>query len=249
MLAALLLLLSSVRGAQVINAADPAFVTPLGRAFPSQGGLGFSWLGGGLHVSHTGSVLRATVLAHPSHPFKFSTYESTQGNDPWQGVAIIPATSQNETFVASAGGAGAVKVVINVPPDYWAAGADSAVLLSLESDGEFNPAPPASGRVLHVLGDSITAATNVRGGFPRCADGGLYADYSSSWAGIVCAFFGASCSTVAVGGKGLVKNCCDEVRGVANPLPHLPQNANSTPTPSPVAPQNRARWSRNFIRS
>lgn len=60
------------------------------------------------------------------------------------------------------------------------------------------------------MGDSISAATNVRGGFPRCADEGLYADYSSSWAGILCALFGASCSTVAVGGKGLVQNCCDK---------------------------------------
>jgi hypothetical protein len=209
MLLALLTTAAAVHGAQVISAADPAFVRPLGRAFPSQGGLGLSWLGGGLHVSHSGTVLRATVLAHPSRPFKFATYESTQGNDPWQGVVIIPATAANETFVASAGGAGEVKVVINVPPDYWANGADSAVILTLESDGAFNPAPPAPSRVLHVLGDSITAATNVRGGFPHCADGGLYADYSSSWAGILCAFFGASCSTVAVGGKGLVKNCCD----------------------------------------
>ena len=206
----LLLLLPAVRCAQLISAADSSFVRPLGRSFPSQGGLGFSWLGGGLHVAHTGRVLRATALAHPHAPFKFATYESTQGNDPWQGVVLIPATAANESFVASAGGAGEVKIVLNVPPDYWAGpGADSAVLLTLETDGVFNPAPPAPGRVLHVLGDSITAATNVRGGFPRCADGGLYADYSSSWAGILCAFFGASCSTVAVGGKGLVKNCCD----------------------------------------
>ena len=205
----LLCFLSASYASQIINAADPKFVTPLGRAFPISGGLGFSWLGCGLHVSHTGTVLRATVLAHPSRPFKFATYEATQGNMPFQGILIIPASSMNETFVASAGGAGEVKVLINVPPDYWASGADSIVILSLESDGTFNPAPPPSPRVLHVLGDSITAATNVRGGFPKCADEGLYADYSSSWAGILCSFFGAKCSTVAVGGKGLVKNCCD----------------------------------------
>jgi len=165
-------------------------------------------LGGGLKVSHNGTVLRATSRAH-SRGFKWVTYESTQGNDPWQGVAIIPGSALNESFTASAGGSGETKILINSPPDYWADGADAAVLLTLESDGSFLPAPPAPTRVLHVLGDSITAATNVRGGFPRCADMGLYADLSSSWAGILCAFFGASCSTVAVGGKGLVKNCCD----------------------------------------
>ena len=198
---------ASTASATVISAGDAAFVRPLGRAFPVGSGLGLSWLGGGLHVSHTGSVLRVTVQAH-SRPFKFAMYESTQGNDPWQGVALVPASGANETFVASAGGAGEVKVVLNVPADYWASGADAAVILTLESDGDFNPAPLPT-RVLHVLGDSITAATNVRGGFERCADEGLYADYSSSWAGILCAFLGASCSTVAVGGKGLVKNCCD----------------------------------------
>jgi hypothetical protein len=201
--------LSATHASQVINAADPAFVRPLGRAYPTSGGLGFSWLGCGLHVSHTGTVLRATVLAHPTRSFKFATYETNEGNDPWQGVMIIPASIMNESFVAAAGGAGEVKILINMPPDYWANGADSIVILSLESDGTFNPAPPPPDRVLHVLGDSITAATNIRGGFPKCADEGLYADYSSSWAGIVCAFFGSSCTTVAVGGKGLVKNCCD----------------------------------------
>lgn len=198
--------LSFVLSGQVISAADPSYVRQLGRSFPYNGGLGFSWLGGGLHVSHTGTVLRATALAHPSKEFKVAAYESTQGNNPFQGIAIIPATSSNETFVVAAGGAGEVKMVINVPPDYTS---EPAVIMTLETDGTFNPAPPAPARVLHFLGDSITAATNVRGGFPRCADEGMYADYSSSWAGILCSFFGASCSTVAVGGKGLVKNCCD----------------------------------------
>lgn len=203
----LLLLLSRTHSAQIISAADPTYVRPLGRAIvPFNGGVGLSWLGGGVHVSHTGTVLRATALAHPGSEFKVASYESTQGNDPFQGIAIVPGTSANESFVVAAGGAGEVKLIINVPADYFG---NPVVLLSLETDGTFNPAPPAHARVLHVLGDSISAATNIRGGFPRCADGGMYADYSSSWAGLLCAFFGASCSTVAVGGKGLVKNCCD----------------------------------------
>ncbi len=32
----------------------------------------------------------------------------------------------------------------------------------------------------------------------------------SSWMGVLCNFFGASCSTVAVGGHGLARNCCGQ---------------------------------------
>jgi hypothetical protein len=60
---------------------------------------------------------------------------------------------------------------------------------------------------LAILGDSITAATNIHGGKGFCADSGPYSDYSSSWAGIVCDRFNASCDTVAVGGKCLTSPC------------------------------------------
>ena len=64
-----------------------------------------------------------------------------------------------------------------MPADYWSSSKDSAVILTLETDGAFAEAQPTPTRVLHILGDSITAATNIRGGFPSCADGGYYADY------------------------------------------------------------------------
>lgn len=60
---------------------------------------------------------------------------------------------------------------------------------------------------LAILGDSITAATNIHGGKGFCADSGPYSDYSASWAGIVCDRFNASCDTVAVGGKCLTSVC------------------------------------------
>lgn len=119
-----------------------------------------------------------------------------------------------------------------LPADYWNCGvaqngcsvSNAAVLLSLESDGEFLPAPSPPSRVIHVLGDSITAATNVRGGFNQCGDRTSYADYADSWAGLLCAFFDASCSTVAVGGKGLVRNCCDNGTTVPEYYTQLKKN-------------------------
>ena len=189
----------------VVSAGDAAFVTPIGRSFPVGAGLGFSWLGGGLRVSHTGTVLRAICsTAYGAKAFKVAFYATSQGNFPFEGVAWVPATGANESVVV-ASGAGKVAVMINTPADYWASPSGAAVVLALETDGEFLPADPAPAHVLHVLGDSITAATNIHGGYEKCADGGQYADYASSWAGILCSFFDASCSTVAVGGKGCVR--------------------------------------------
>ena len=84
-----------------------------------------------------------------------------------QGVAWCPNTGMNESIVIGMGGGG-VHVILNMPADYWTTGrfGAPAVILALTTDGSFLPADPPPTRVLHVLGDSITAATNVRGGFP-----------------------------------------------------------------------------------
>jgi hypothetical protein len=238
---------SAARGAAVIAAGDTTYGTPLGRTTtnPASRALALSWLGGGLEVSHTGTTLRATFAPAPRN-VRVGLYAGAEhGEVPWEGVALVPASGANETVVIGQY-AGLVRALSNVPADYFG---DTFEVLALETDGEFVPrAPPAARRrVLHVLGDSITAATNVRGGFEAgCADEGAsralpraparragsrharhhnpnatrptpsiaatgsYADYSSSWAGVLCAFFGASCSTVAVGGIGLVRNCCGQ---------------------------------------
>lgn len=199
-------------GAATIAADDARFVTPLGRTQPLPGGgLALSWLGGGLRVAHTGTVLRATASSASAFGatsnFKLALYED-EGQSVWQGASWVPATGLNESVVVGVG-ATATRVLLNDPADYWCRGSSAAAaIVSLTTDGDFVPAAAAPARVLHVLGDSITAATNIHGGF-KCADEGLFADYSVSWAGILCNAFGASCSTVAVGGKGLVRNCCD----------------------------------------
>lgn len=191
-------------GPTTINANDPLIV-PLGRTYPSgASGIGLSWLGGGASVTHTGKVLRATFAATTSS-FKVTFSQSDEGYMPWEGVAWIPGSGQNETVTIGASSAGTINVVLNMANQYFSG---SAAILSFTSDGSFTQSPTPQ-RVIHVLGDSITASTNIRGGHPGCADGGFQDDYSSSYAGIICPFFDASCSTVAVGGKGLVRNCCD----------------------------------------
>lgn len=110
-------------------------------------------------------------------------------------------------------------------------GQRSVTLLSLESDGEFLPVPPAASpsRRITFIGDSITAATNNRrpygdltingidgpieflGGAPACADWtGLQGDYTLTYQAQLCRnITGSNCTTIAVGGKGVYKNCCD----------------------------------------
>ena len=191
-----------------VLATDAAFVTVLGRPYAPAGGagVGCSWLGCGVRVSHTGRALRATFAATGSF-FKVAVAQSNENYMPWQGQLLVPASDSNET-VAVAHGAGVVDLTLSLPPQYFDGGAGQAVLLSLTSDGgDFKPAPPAPERVFHILGDSITAATNIHGGVTGCADEGFQSDGAASWAGIVCGFFGASCSTVAVGGKCLIDAC------------------------------------------
>jgi hypothetical protein len=192
-----------------VLATDAAYVTVLGRPYApaAGGGLGCSWLSCGVRVSHTGTALRATFGASGAAA-KVAVAQADEGYMPWQGVALVPASGGNET-VALAHGAGLVDITLSLPPQYFDGGRGRAVLLSLASDGgTFAPAPPAPARVLHILGDSISAATNIHGGVAAgCADEGFQADGSASWAGLLCAFFGASCSTVAVGGKCLIDAC------------------------------------------
>jgi hypothetical protein len=187
-----------------IPSTDPR-VHRLGRTFTNAEGLGVSWLGSGARVSHTGKTLRVMFAASKS-AFKVAFYQSNEGYYPFQGVAWVPGSGLNETIVIGAGSAGTINVVMNDAPQYWGS---TQTILSFTSDGSFSaPAPPK--RVLHALGDSITASTNIHGGVPGCADGGYQCDYSSSWMGILSALFDASASTVAVGGMGLVRNCCGQ---------------------------------------
>ena len=71
--------------------------------------------------------------------------------------------------------------------------------------------PVAGSRNIEIIGDSITAATNVvRPEFaPSCGDGGFQSDWSQSYSGLLCHRFGASCSTVAVGGKCVMREYSD----------------------------------------
>ncbi len=68
---------------------------------------------------------------------------------------------------------------------------------------------PQNDRRIEFVGDSITAATNVVRPplAPNCADGGYQSDWSQTYEAQLCHRFQASCSTVAVGGKCVMREC------------------------------------------
>ena len=136
---------------QTVFAADSAHVTPVGRPYPGDlsSSLGMSWLGGGVRVSHTGTVLRATFAATTTG-FKIRVTQAVQGYFPVQGVLWIPGSNVSETVpVASGNGGGICELVLNMAPQYF--GHNAAQLLSLTTDGAFGPAPAPPAIMMHVL--------------------------------------------------------------------------------------------------
>lgn len=198
---------AACRALQTIDASDPAHVTLLGRPFlnAAGGGVGLGWLGAGVRVSHTGKVLRATFAATTAAYKVFATV-SDEGYSPWQGVSLVAPSNASES-VALVHGSGLVDVLLSVAPQYFDSASTGAVILTLTTDGAFNAAPAPPARTIHILGDSITAATNIHGGVASCADEGFQCDYSASWGSLICELFGASCSTIAVGGKCIIPEC------------------------------------------
>lgn len=206
---------AGVAALQRIAANDAAFVSWSGRAYAGAqpGSVAYQWLGGTARVAHNGTVLKALVSPAVSVAHKLTFSQGNEGYWPWQGSTwVIPNDAVSGVGLTIGVGPGEVRVSPNQPPQYWAQAAPAeGALLGFETNGAFLPvAPPAQRRVMHFLGDSITAATNVHGGvLSSCHDGGYEADWAASYSGQLCSWFDAECSVIAVGGKGLVRNCCD----------------------------------------
>eukprot|EP00937_MAST-01D_sp_MAST-1D-sp2_P001082 g1082.t1 len=77
------------------------------------------------------------------------------------------------------------------------------------SDGVFVAPPDRPPRAIEFVGDSITAATNLvrPAGAPACRGNAVQENWSLSYAARLCHRFGARCSTVAVGGRCMMREC------------------------------------------
>ena len=109
-----------------------------------------------------------------------------------------------------------VHTVENLVPAQYHTGVTT--IHAFHSDGTFVPLNASdrlggvANRRMEFIGDSITAATNVNrpeGARAGCGDSGFQADWSRTYSALLCHRFGAACSTIAYGGKCMMRegNC------------------------------------------
>jgi hypothetical protein len=112
----------------------------------------------------------------------------------------------NKKMLWTGSGSDALITVSNIVAPQYATGVTTVV--SFETDGTFEAVQPQTRRI-EIVGDSITAATNVvrPEGAPSCGDGGYQSDWTQTYSALLCQHFGASCSTIAVGGKCIMPEC------------------------------------------
>jgi len=217
---------ATVVTAESIKAVDP-MVEWSGRATKNtdSSSVSFDWLGVTARVSVNGAkyvylnissdqrgVARGTRMKVYISDQRFPLYPQTQF---WvQSAATAP--QQQLLFLSSSGKSTTITIENIVGPQY---GTGTTTAYSFETDGTFVANPPkvslptsepvTTPRNIEIIGDSITAATNVvRPEFaPTCGDGGYQSDWSQSYSGLLCHRFGATCSTVAVGGKCVMHEC------------------------------------------
>lgn len=226
-------LLSAVHGAK-ISASDP-LVNWTGRHVDNPDGtVSFDWLSVTARVHVTGaSYLAATIVTTANdRGTRLKAYVANQ-NFPlypqvqfWVSPNGTPAGNTSMLWLGH--GDAAVTIENIVAPQY---GTGVTTFVSFETDGQFAanpplvptipgdkytsrhpgspPPPPLPARRIETIGDSITAATNVvrPEGAGSCGDGGYQSDWSQTYSALLCHRFGAECSTVAVGGKCVMREC------------------------------------------
>jgi len=130
-------------------------------------------------------------------------------------IWIIPGV--HEYLVAS--GLGGVQRLIRIieimSPPYMNASPNQDIgYVSFRTDGDFINITSynRNTRRLVIIGDSITAACALVAFPPApCSDTtGWQSDYTLSYGHLLCNNFSANCTSIAVSGKGLIANCCDQ---------------------------------------
>lgn len=191
----------------VMPASDPR-VDWSGRRVVNGDTVNFDWLGVTARLTVKGGrYVIATINTTQYRGTRMRVWASDQGFDLYPQVQLW-VTKLSNRHVLFGGNVGDNRLITlsNIVPPQYKTGITTVV--SFETDGIFVKTPPQTRRI-EVIGDSITAATNVvrPAGAPHCGDGGLQSDWSQTYSALLCQRFGASCSTIAVGGKCMMKEC------------------------------------------
>jgi hypothetical protein len=210
-------------GVQVLPAAD-AKVDWAGRRAVNgaTGAVSFDWLGVSARVEVVGaSYVRVNVSGTAARGTRMRAYGEQQGFLLYPTVQLWverdPAFALHTLWAGGVGGSSFAVTLENiVAPQY---GTGVTTVHAFVTDGQFVAVPDTKrfggggggggGRNIEFIGDSITAATNVvrPPGAPSCGDGGYQSDWSQTYEAQLCHRFGASCSTIAVGGKCVMREC------------------------------------------
>jgi hypothetical protein len=193
----------------------------------SKGQVHFDWLGVTAHLTVSGCQYLAVIVntTAQGRGTRMRVYIDDEGAlfvEEGQFWVTNEPTNKHVLYAASPldpGGLGpprTITMVNQVPPEYQVF---STVVIGFETDGTFvnsstgSPNWPYfrlfSERSIELIGDSITAATNVNRapGSPGCGDMGLESSWGQSYSAYLCRYFGAQCSTIAVGGHCIMEEC------------------------------------------
>jgi hypothetical protein len=223
-LAVAAILASAAAAHTTLPAGDPK-VNWAGRTLAAAGGsVSFDWLGVTARVNVTGATyVSVTTTSTATHRgTRLKAYTSDQGFmlspqvQVWVPPQHGPPGSNSSLLWTGAPSSRVITLENIVDPQY---GTGITTVHSFETDGAFAALSPAAmlgggpkggTRRIEFIGDSITAATNVvrpEGMSNACGDGGYQSDWSQTYEGLLCHRFGASCSTIAVGGKCVMHEC------------------------------------------
>ena len=212
---------SAAAGVTTLAASDPK-VNWAGRTRVDASAVSFDWLGVTARVQVAGaSYVSVTVTSDSDHRgTRLKAYTSDQGFMLSPQVQFwVPASGNphNSTLLWTGSPSSRIITLENiVDPQY---GTGITTVHSFQTDGQFTAlaaaamqggGPNGGTRRIEFIGDSITAATNVvrpEGMTKGCGDGGYQSDWSQTYEGLLCHRFGASCSTIAVGGKCVMSEC------------------------------------------
>jgi hypothetical protein len=195
-------------------------------------GKSFDWLGVQARFAvnnATWVAVSATATGSQGRGTRFRSYFKENGYQYFQGAIVWVVdgnSSLNRGFSSNTsviwqgnpweGREYQVHTLENMVPAQYHTGVTT--IHSFQSDGTFVPLNAtdklggAANRRMEFIGDSITAATNVNrpeGARAGCGDSGFQADWSQTYSALLCHRFGAACSTIAYGGKCMMRehNC------------------------------------------
>lgn len=192
-----------------------------------KGQVHFDWLGVTAHITVTNCQYVAVVVntSAEGRGTRLRVYIDDEGAlfvEQAQFWVTNEPTNKHVLYAASPqapGGIGptrTITMVNQVPPEYQVF---STIVIGFETDGTFLNSSTGSTnwpyfrlfheRSVEFIGDSITAATNINRapGSPGCGDMGLESSWGQSYSAHLCRYFGAQCSTIAVGGHCVMEEC------------------------------------------